>query len=239
MKALILAAGIGSRLLPHTNEIPKCLLKIGDKSILEYQLDALNKCGINEIIIVIGHKGEGIRKFVKNRNEKFTIIENEIYKTTNSSYSLWLAREHIKEGFIYLNSDLVFDCRLLKKLLKSPYKDAMIVDTKRVLEEDMFKIKLKKGVIRELNKKMDKKIADGQGVGPLKFSEESAHEIINIINELIKKDEKNAWCYSIFDKLSRVKNIYAIEADGLYWKEIDVNADLEEARANEDKIKNN
>jgi len=227
MKAIILAAGRGNRLLPQTDRMPKCMLKVGSKTILEHQLDILESCKIGGILIVIGYRGDKIVKLAGNR-AKF--IENKDYARTNSSYSLWLAREKLKAGFVYLNSDLLFHPDLLKKLLKSRHSDAMIVDKNKKSKNDMFKAFVKNGRITRLGKDLDLNKAYGEAPGPLKLSSGFAAETFKEIGNRVKRGEKNHFCYTIFGKVANKKPLYAIDADGAYWVEVDYRKDLKKAR---------
>ena len=122
--AVILAAGPGSRLLPHTANAPKCLTAIGGFPILQYQLAALRQCGIEDVVIVVGYLSDHIRGFVR---EPVTYVENIDYASTNSSHSLWLARERLRDGYVHLNSDLLFEPAMLRALLDAPAENAVIV----------------------------------------------------------------------------------------------------------------
>ena len=137
--AVILAAGPGSRLLPHTAHSPKCLTEIGGQPILRYQLAALRACGIRDIVIVVGYLGDKIRARV---DSSITFVENREYATTNSSYSLWLARNHLRSGFIHLNSDLLFEPESLRALLAAPAANAVIVDRHVRSGSDMMKARM-------------------------------------------------------------------------------------------------
>ncbi|MBU90145.1 hypothetical protein CMO94_01280 [Candidatus Woesearchaeota archaeon] len=233
-KAIILAAGIGSRLFPYTKDMPKCLLTVGNMNILEYQINALKKNTIRDIIIVVGHKGEKIEEFI-NSNKKFDdltikFIKNDNYKTTNSSYSLWLARNEIKNGFIYLNSDLIFDPDLLKKILDSNYEDCIIINKKINPTSDMFKVKMKQNKIFHMNKEMEEEEIAGEAVGPAKFSQEGTTKIITRLEKLVKDGDYSNWCYRIFSDVSKEHDFYGIDSDGLFWTEIDNPSDLKNAR---------
>ena len=116
MKAVILAAGLGSRLSPVTQKMPKCLLEIGGKTIIERQLELLSSLGVKETVVVVGYLKEMIVDLIQDRAK---IIENPDFSSTNSSYSLWLARKNLLGSFIHLNSDLIFDKEILSKLIKS------------------------------------------------------------------------------------------------------------------------
>ena len=107
MQAVILAAGSGSRLQRVSNGLPKCLLPIGGRPLIEHQLEALSDAGVGNVLVVVGHQADEVRKTLGNRVE---YVENTRYDATNSLYSLWLAREWVKGPFVLLNCDLLFHC---------------------------------------------------------------------------------------------------------------------------------
>ena len=111
MRAIILAAGMASRLRPLTDNTPKCLLKIGERSLLQRSIDALTSNGIKEIVIVTGYLHNQIEDFVKQQYPSLdvTFIHNGVYDSTNNIYSLWLARPKADgEEILLLDSDLLY-----------------------------------------------------------------------------------------------------------------------------------
>jgi L-glutamine-phosphate cytidylyltransferase len=124
--ALLLAAGMGSRLYPMTKNAPKCLTMVNDISILERMISTLNQNGFKRLVVVTGHLESHIRDFLGSQVEdmKIEYIFSPLYKTTNNIYSLWMARKIINEPFLLLESDLVFDASLLEAML---YPDRIAV----------------------------------------------------------------------------------------------------------------
>ena len=117
--ALLLAAGSGNRLQPLTVSIPKCLIEINGRPILERLIDNLCDNGFKRLVIVVGYMHHCIRRFVNEYAGDLTIefITNPLYQTTNNIYSLWLARNKIQELFLLVESDLVFESSQLEGLL--------------------------------------------------------------------------------------------------------------------------
>ena len=117
--ALLLAAGSGNRLQPLTDSIPKCLIEINGRPILERLIDNLCDNGFKRLVIVVGYMDHCIRRFVNEYAGDLTIefITNPLYQTTNNIYSLWLARNKIQELFLLVESDLVFESSQLEGLL--------------------------------------------------------------------------------------------------------------------------
>ena len=117
--ALLLAAGTGTRLRPLTADAPKCLTEIAGQSILGRLVDNLREQKIERLVVVIGYQGARIREFLRHSAGSMRIdyIFNPDYRTTNNIYSLWLARAQIRESFLLLESDLVFDASMLAGML--------------------------------------------------------------------------------------------------------------------------
>jgi choline kinase len=118
--ALLLAAGLGSRLALLAGAVPKCLVSISGVSILERLVRALDSHGFERLVIVTGYKAETIRDYLGESFGGVAIeyIVSPLFETTNNIYSLWLARHLIDEPFLLIESDLVFDEHLLAPLLQ-------------------------------------------------------------------------------------------------------------------------
>lgn len=118
--ALLLAAGTGTRLRPLTLNAPKCLTLVGGKPILERLVDSLRDQGIDRLIVVIGYQGDRIREFLRQNAGDMSIdyVTNVDYASTNNIYSLWLARDQIREPFLLVESDLVFETSMLDDMLQ-------------------------------------------------------------------------------------------------------------------------
>jgi choline kinase len=172
MKAVIMAGGRGNRLLPHTDIKPKCLLPVHGQSILDYQLKALELCGITDIAIITRHCYQTIIDHVKGKKKNITIIHNNAYKETNSSYGAWLARDYVadsKDGFILINSDLIFQVEMLQLLIDHPKSDGIIVQKSSNLNSDMVKIEMQGGRIIAMHKQLPLERIHAEAIGPIKL----------------------------------------------------------------------
>ena len=118
-RAVILAAGVGKRLSPFTDKLPKCLVPVHNISILNNALTHLLDSGIDEAVIVVGHLKEMIFASIGNyfHGMKITYVESDSYDVTNNIYSLWLAREYLTEDIILLEADIFFERELIERLL--------------------------------------------------------------------------------------------------------------------------
>ena len=130
MKALILAAGPGTRLGPLTSGVPKCLIDVNGKRILEMQIESILESGINEFIITVGAFSEEVISFVKSRfpGIKADFVHNSHWQETNYIYSMWLAKDLLDDDMLVIHGDLVFEKSLLKRLLESGKKDSILIN---------------------------------------------------------------------------------------------------------------
>jgi L-glutamine-phosphate cytidylyltransferase len=228
--ALILAAGAGTRLLPKTKTIPKCLLPVHGKPILQYQLEVLLQYEIQNVVIVLGHYGNKIKNFLSDsgylKKLNISFVKNTDYLNTNSSYSLWLAKEQIQEGFIHINSDLIFDPKIVEDLLNCHFENRVVVDTQRH-DEDMARAVFDGKRIIEMGRSPHISKYDAVVVGPFCFSSSATQKIIAEIDIRVSSGDKNGWCYLDFaDFISQNKfELYYVETRNNFWYEIDTEED--------------
>jgi choline kinase len=239
MKVVCLMAGTSSRLKPLTNDCHKVLLEIGDKTLMEYHLDAFEEAGIEEAVFVIGHKGDIIKSTIGNNHKdiKITYVYNQDYATKNIDYSLYRAKEHVRGSpFIYLEADLLFHPEIMKRMLassdenclcvdrtcRSQMVDTLIVGSKGKVEGFIFQ---EHGDIRE---RLTKDNAVGEFLPMIRFSRDSG----NMLFEELEKDDFEGpfTLYNIFEKVFKTRETGYIYSDGLPWVEIDNHDDLERAR---------
>lgn len=172
MIAVILAAGMARRLRPLTDTKPKCLLKIGDKSLLQRSVDALISCGINEFVVVTGYRSRLITDFLKDNypDKILHFVDNVDYNTTNNIYSLWLAMPYVKgKDFLLLDSDILYDSKLLDKVLEEECS-ALCVNRHELGDEEMKVVVDGNNVITEISKTCSPQVAMGESVGVEKIN---------------------------------------------------------------------
>ncbi len=225
--AVILAAGKSRRLGSLTESMPKCLLPLGDKTIMEHQIENLRSNGIEHITIVTGFCDAMIRERF---GDGYTYIENEVYDRTNSIYSLWLALKEIKGGVIVLNSDVVFHPEILGNLLASPHPDALAICFQNGMADEEMKVKVQDEKIIDISKQMDPADADGENLGVVKFSANGVKVLFDKVDELVGQGTVNAWAPLAFQEICADHPLYAVATGGLPWIEIDFPEDYEAAR---------
>jgi len=240
MKALILAAGIGRRLLPITDRIPKCLVQVKGKPLLLHQLDAVADCGIKKIVLVVGYKKELVKNQVGNsyRGVPVEYVVNDDYATTNNIYSLWLAKDHLLDDDVLLmECDVVFQKELVLRLLEHD-KDAIILVDRFELGMDGTVVEVDEdGVVRRLLTRSEQ--SD-------KFDFSRSHKTINVYRfsksfltnvfvpslDLYIKSKGVASYYELVLAVLvyvRSPTIRALSASDLKWYEIDDQNDLQKA----------
>ncbi|HPC35905.1 MAG TPA: phosphocholine cytidylyltransferase family protein [Candidatus Marinimicrobia bacterium] len=233
MKAVILAAGAARRLAPMINSTPKCLIKIRDKSLLEKQLDALQFYGIEETLIVVGYLKEQIIEKIGNRYKTMNIsyVENPLFGSTNTVYSLWLAREYFaNQDFLYFNADVLFHHSLIGRLLEAPHETAMGVEVKHCGEEEVKVIVDDKQRIRRIGKKINPADCLGEFVGIAKFGASLTADLINALKAVIDEGQQMSFFEAAVDRILDRHALYAVDISQIPVIEIDFPEDLERAR---------
>ena len=131
MQALMLAAGMGKRLAKYTKDNTKCMVEVANEKLIDHAIRAIKKAGIKRFVIVIGYKGENLKKYIldKYQNElEFVFINNDVYNTTNNIYSFYMAKDELaKDDTILLESDIIFDDNLIKEMCEMPEKNVVAV----------------------------------------------------------------------------------------------------------------
>lgn len=228
MKAIILASGVGKRLQPLTNYIPKPLIRVRDKTILDYQLESLIRYGINDIVITTGPFKEKIEEHVgRNYAIKFQFIHNPEYETTNYIYTLWLTKDIIDSNIILLHGDLLFDSMLTGRLIRAKSNSVLVNKKIRPPKKD-FKALIKNGRVVKIG--VDLSGPDAYFCAPMyKLSKLDFLHWLDEIKHFIKQGKVNYYAEDAFNKISD-----KILLHPLYFKEfcmeIDTIHDLEKAK---------
>ena len=228
MKAIILAAGKGTR-LDGAAVKPKCLVEVGGATLLQRQIETLQSLDIRDIVIVVGFGADSIREEC---GDEVKFVENERFAETSSLYSLWLAREHVNEGFVVLNSDVLFHQQMLADLLGSSRENALLLsdsDPATPFGDEEMKVKVKEQLVVDISKDMDPREADGENVGIVKFSANGAKRLVEYMDKLIESGSLKDWAPRAFLEFARHHPLYALSTRGLPWIEIDFPEDYRRA----------
>jgi choline kinase len=236
MKALILAAGRGTRIRSAHGDRPKCLIQLNHHAwtILDQQIDGLMSCGIQEIGIVVGYqKDQIIQHLVRNypRNlSRFRIIENPAFADTNNIYSLWLAHEWLRgDSFVCLNADVVFDRQILPAAMNSRAPINMIVDPEW-RDETMKVVTAGNRVIR-MSKQISQSEFSGTYIGITTFAATIHERLFARITGLIRTGhDKEFFNVAVQQLADAGVHVGFTSTFDLPWAEIDDPADLEFAK---------
>lgn len=227
--ALLLAAGVGSRLHPLTESRPKCLTVVDGVPILERLVSCLDQHDFKRLVVVTGHFGTCIQDFLGTQVGGITIdyVYSPLYATTNNIYSLWMAREIIREPFLLIESDLVFDESLLEDMLcpdriaiarMQPWMNGSTVTVNRFQEVKAFWIGTA-GPLDELEYKT---------VNIYSLSLSSWHRIRERLDQHISAGRVNVYYETVFAEMvaDGSLSLQAVSFDGRPWYEIDTLEDL-------------
>ena len=236
MKALMLAAGMGKRLGKYTAGNTKCMLKIGDKTLIERACEALYYAGIKDFTIVVGYKSNNLKEFIKKcdneivKRMNINFIDNNIYDKTNNIYSLFLAKDELlKDDTILLESDLIYEKEVIKKIVDSKEKNVVsVAKYEHWMDGTVIKIGDTDNTISEFIEKKDFDFNDinyyYKTVNIYKFSKEfSTKEFVPFLDAYIEAYGENEYyelVLKIIAHLSR-SQLKALDVSEFKWYEID------------------
>lgn len=166
MTGVILLAGKGRRL---GKDLPKCLNVIAGETILERQLNALSKFGVEKLVCAVGYKKEEIERSVRSLwSKEVLFVENERYEETNTNYSLYLAIDHVEDDFVYLNGDVIFRADILARLDKCS-GDGVLGIVRKTCGDEEVKVIVQGNKIVEIGKNLSPTKSFGEFVGVALF----------------------------------------------------------------------
>lgn len=240
MQAIILAAGMGTRLLPLTANIPKSLLKVGDKSILQNSLFTLYNCGLYEITIVIGYHSDKIKEEVKTHKNnglpkiEINYVENSLYQDTSDAFSLWLAKDELVDEAIIIDGDLLFTKEMIKRIinaLNTSGEVCLAIDKERISKRETS-VQMASSKITKIIRGCTDTNVDGRYIGITGIKGDSLSIFKNKLDKMMKNNSKNIAVHShaIQMMINGGHYVYGIDMSDLPWAEIDTLEDFEYAK---------
>lgn len=237
MKAIILCAGQGRRLLPLTTTRPKCLLPvIGEQTVLEHQLEALAECGVDEARVLVGFGAEQVEQRLAQRPVRGISVEtiyNPFYAITDNLVTCWIAREEMNEDFLVLNGDTLFESSVLARLLAAPPAPlTLAIDCKGEYDADDMKVaRSQGGRLRAVGKTLDPAIVNGESIGLMRFQASGASGFRQALEAKVRQPSAmKAWYLSVVNDMAASMLVRTVSIAGLWWGEIDSPRDLESVR---------
>lgn len=226
MKLLLLAAGRGTRISRYLNGQPKCLVDIGNTSLIEYTINLFKKNNITDIGICLGYKENLIREKLRNENIKFYL--NPFYDVTNSIASLWFAKDFIKgrEDVLIMNGDVFLEQKTLDLILDETRSPVLFSDESRKEEAD-YKFYYEKEILIKYGKALSLEETTGEYVGIAKLKGEFLTEFLKRLEKKIMTQCHGEWWEDILYSMVDEKDIYIKPVTGNFWAEVDYIEDYE------------
>jgi choline kinase len=239
MKAIIVSAGQGKRLLPLTESSPKCLVPVqGERSILEVQLRALAKCGIRRVSIMVGFGAEQVDEAIAKMalsDIEVTTCYNPFYAMSDNLATVWLARSEMTEDFILINGDTVFEVALLERVLKSAVEPITVtVSTKEErYDDDDMKVSLDSHQrLTAIGKTLDASVVDAESIGMLVFRDKGVGIMRAALDVAVRESEGlKAWYLSVINQIAAEFPVATICISEFWWGEVDCPEDLDQVRS--------
>lgn len=232
MKALILAAGMGTRLAPLTDSCPKCMVKVNGKPIIVKQIENLLDCGITDITVMSGYKHEVLESLLNSLGKGIKTVYNKDYNSTNNMYSAFMAKDDFYgESFVMMNADVFFDASVLHEVLKAePNSSQIIVDIGSYNLESMKVIyDSNEQRIVEISKTIPQESALGCSIDVYKFSAEGGKKFFDKCEDyIVKQGNLKLWSEVALNAALKEANFKPCKLNGR-WFEIDNLNDLHQA----------
>lgn len=233
-KAIILSAGQGSRLLPLTAEMPKCLISLGGKSLLAWQVDALHANGITDIDIVTGFMTDKVEaELQKLARPGLTLkaVFNPFFKVADNLGSCWIAREGMDRDFVILNGDTVVSREIVAKVLATTgWPITVTVDIKTAYDSDDMKVSRMGDQLLAIGKTLTAEQTNAESIGFLAFRGEG----VSLFRETVECFMRTPagvenWYLKIIDAIAPSAKVGTVSIEGLDWAEVDFLSDIEVA----------
>ena len=245
MKAIIIGAGRGARLMPHTSDVPKCFAEVKGKRILDWGLGALKAGGLKDVVFVGGYQIDKVREAYPD----FAFCHNSDWESNNIMVSLMHAESHMSDGFVCAYSDILYGRDTVASLMASNHEITIVCDTawrdryarrSEHPEDDAEKVRVTDGRIDAINRTMRSEHAIGEYIGVARFSREGAATLQSVyVESKIKYEDgpfqastsfQKAYLIDLFQEMIDVGvPLHAMEIEGGYI-EVDTNQDFHHAR---------
>lgn len=238
LKAVILAAGEGTRLRPLTNNLPKCLVSVAGEPLLGRMMKPLSEVGVKEVIVVTGYLTEKVEAYVKSDAPlPSRTVFNPRFNTANNYYSLLVAQQALGDGpFLKLDGDVIFEPEVMRRVVDGNGGIRLGVDMREGLGVEEMKVRLdSEGLdtrVAELSKGIDPSKADGESMGIEFITSESSPALFYELAKMDKEGLHDEYYEFAYNRLAgQGHDVRAIDISGLRSTEIDDMDDLKRAEA--------
>jgi choline kinase len=235
MKAIILAAGQGTRLLPFTREHPKCLVPVGGKAILDHQLDALTAAGVTDVLVVGGYRIDRLEQHLSQLPARTRpgLICNPFWSVANSIGSVWTARHHLDRPFALMNGDTILAADLIGDAIRAARQGVnLVVERADPFALDDMRVAVADGRVTRVGKDLGDGDAAHRSLGLIIAADIGGHDYVEALEAVIcAQGGAQRFHHAVIDHLARTGHVSAIETGSPGWIEIDRPEDIEKWQA--------
>ncbi len=226
MRALLLAAGKGTRISRYLSGNPKCTVDIGGERLICYTLDLLKRKGITETALVLGYKADVIRKTVKGHEVSF--YYNPFYDVTNSIASAWFARDFFKDtdDLLIMNADVFLEEGVLDDMMGTELSPVLFADETRKEEAD-YKFYYENNVLMKYGKELTGEDITGEYIGAAKLDAGFIPEFVEQMDVMIGRQEHSVWWENVLYAMTDRRKVYVRNIENRFWAEVDYIEDYE------------
>ena len=223
--------------MPLTERMPKCLLDLGGRSMLEWQLRGLAQAGIDEAVIVTGFHPELVEAELRRITPPRMLVRtlyNPFYKLADNLASCWMARAELNGPCMILNGDTLFEPAIAARLLEGPRAPITVtIDRKSSYDADDMKVITEGDRLRAIGKALSAEQVNGESIGFLRFDADGAALFVGELERTMRTPEgPGLWYLSAIHRLAQAgADIRVLSIEGLQWGELDFPADLTQVRA--------
>lgn len=223
MKAVLLAAGRGTRISRMIENVPKCTLPIMNQPLIRRSVECLLNRGI-QVAVCIGYQHRKVQEVLGDWD--ITYYYNPFYDVTNSLGSLWMAREFIDDHCLFMNADVYWTERLLDSVIADENDVVMSIDKSRINVGDYF-FQTAGDCIRKYGKNLPIEERSGEYVGLAKITKPFVPQFLTRMEEMIERQESNRWWEEVLYSFTNERDVYTLDVNGEFWAEVDYYDDYE------------
>ena len=224
MKAILLAAGKGTRISRMIEQVPKSTLPINGVPLIRYTVEMLMRRGI-ECCVCVGYKKEKIYEALDGLDVKY--YNNPFYNVTNSIASLWFAKDFIDDDMIIMNADVFISEEILNLVLAQPYDNVLTIDKTRTEIGDYFFQTTDNGNLKKYGKELPLRERSGEYVGLAKLEKPFLPCFVDRLEEMVNELKHDKWWENVLYSMTEERNINTVDVNGEFWSEIDYFDDYE------------
>lgn len=228
MRGIILSAGAGSRLLPLTERVPKCLVEVAGRAILDHQLDALAQAGLTRATVVAGYRHAQVVDHLAARRPplEVEVILNPFWAASSSIGSVWAAHAHLAQPFCLMNGDTVFDASVITRAVAAAGSGVgLLVEPTAAPALDDMLVEVRDARVCAVSKELDPACATHRSLGVILSGGDGAAYRVALETVIAAPNGIHAFHHAIVDRLARSGEVAAIESAGA-WQEIDRPEDI-------------